>query len=81
MGKNTSMQLSWQMRKKLFELKNELGTGTKIPSYEDVIENLLKIKNIIFTIEFEGMKREVNGIILYDKLKQGWKIKGYKLKE
>ena len=74
------MQLSWATRKKLFELKKELSGGTKIDSFGDIIETLLNIRNIIFILEFEGMKREINGIHLHDKLKQGWKIKGYKLK-
>jgi len=81
MGKNTSIQLSWKTRKSLFDLKNEFVSGTKTPSYAEVIENLLKAKNITFVIEYEGMKREISGVILYDKLKQGWKIKEYKLKE
>lgn len=80
MRKYTSIQLTGETRKKLFDLKFELKGGTKILSFEEIINNLLKIKNIIFILEYGGRKREINGTLLYDKLKQGWKLKAYKLK-
>ena len=73
-NKYTSAQLTWSMRKRLIDLKNDL----RLLSIEAVIENLLKIKKISFIIEREGAKREISGIQLYDKLVQGWKIKSYK---
>jgi len=76
-NKYTSAQLTWSMRKRLMDLKNEL----RLPSIEAGIENLFKTKKIIFMIEREGAKREISGIQLYDKLIQGWKIKSYKTKE
>ena len=42
---------------------------------------LLIIKNVKFEIELEQVKRAINGIQLYDKLKDGWKITGYTFKE
>jgi len=75
-NKYTSAQLTWGMRKRLVDLKEEL----RLPSIEASIENLLKIKKISFMIEREGAKREISGIQLYDKLVQGWKIKSYKIK-
>ena len=75
-NKYTSAQLTWGMRKRLVDLKEEL----RLPSIEASIENLLKIKKISFMIEREGAKREISGIQLYDKLIQGWKIKSYKTK-
>ncbi len=75
-NKYTSAQLTWSMRKRLFDLKNEL----RYPSIEACIEHLLKIRKVVFIIEREGAKREISGMQLYDKLIQGWKIKSYKMK-
>ena len=75
-NKYTSAQLTWSMRKRLIDLKNDLG----LLSIEAVIENLLKIKKVSFIIEREGARREISGLQLYDKLIQGWKIKSYKTK-
>lgn len=75
-NKYTSAQLTWGMRKRLMDLKDEL----RLHSIEASIENLLKIKKISFMIEREGANREISGIQLYDKLVQGWKIKSYKIK-
>lgn len=75
-NKYTSAQLTWGMRKRLMDLKEEL----RLHSIEASIENLLKIKKISFMIEREGANREISGIQLYDKLVQGWKIKSYKIK-
>ena len=66
------------MRKKLNDLKSELNLFT---SFEKIMEMLLKIKNVKFEIELEQVKRAINGIQLYDKLKDGWKITGYTFKE
>jgi len=66
------------MRKKLNDLKSELNLFT---SFEKIMEMLLKIKNITFEIELEQASREVNGIRLYDKLEDGWKIVGYRIKQ
>ena len=76
-NKYTSAQLTWGMRKRLIDLKNDL----RFSSIEAVIENLLKIRKVIFMIEREGANREIPGTQLYDKLIQGWKIKSYKIKE
>lgn len=76
MREYTSIQITRSMKKKMFELKCDL----KLRSFEDVITILLKIKNISFMLEREGKKREVSGIPLYDKLKDGWKITSYKVK-
>ena len=42
---------------------------------------LLDIKKVIFKIEREGSKKETSGIHLYDKLIDGWKIVGYRIKK
>jgi len=78
MKKYTSIQISMGMRKKLNDLKSELNLFV---SFEKIMEMLLKIKNIDFEIELEQARREVNGIRLYDKLIDGWKIVGYKIKQ
>ena len=73
----TTIQLSRGMRKKLMDLKFEL----RCSSYEEVIEGLLKIKGVVFTIKRGDSEREINGASLYDKLIDGWEITGYKLKK
>lgn len=72
----SSMQVSNQIRKRLFDLKCDL----KLRSLEDVVILLLKIKNVSFVLEREGRKREVSGVALYDRLRDGWKIISYKIK-
>lgn len=74
--KYTSTQMSLTLKKKLIDLKFDL----RLNSYEKVIEALIKIKNLTFEIHKEGNKRNINGVLLYEKLVQGWKIKGYKIK-
>lgn len=72
--------MACKTRRRLFNLKNILSRGTKMPTYESIINTLLGIKDITFSIEHEGTSREINGIFLSEKLKQGWKLTGYKIK-
>lgn len=76
MKRYTSIQISRELRKKLYDFKYDL----KLHSYEEVLNVLLRIKNVSFIIEREGRKREISGIALYDKLRDGWKIISYKTK-
>lgn len=71
MKEYTTIRFSRSIRKKLNDLKHEL----KESSFENVIKTLLKIKNITFVLKKEDQNRKVNGIQLYDKLKQGWEVK------
>ena len=74
--KYSTMQITKSLKKRLFDIKCDL----KLRSFEDVINLLLKTKNISFILEREGRKREISGVVLYDKLRDGWKIISYKTK-
>lgn len=77
MKEYTTILVSRGAKKKLFNIKCDL----KMRSFEEAINALLKIKDISFLLEREGHRREVSGVPLYDKLKDGWKIVSYKLKK
>jgi len=77
MRKYATTQLTHELRKDLMSLKYEWRKN----SIEEVIKSLLKIRNIFFTLERDGRKSMIEGIQLYDKLNQGWELKGYRLKE
>ena len=73
----TSIELSREIRKKLVDLKFEL----RVSSYDKVLDGLIKIRKVMFTIKKGDSEREANGASLYDKLVDGWEIIGYKLKK
>ena len=73
----TTIQLTKGIKRRLDDLKFDY----RKKSYEAVLEVLLKMKNIIFKIERESSKKEVRGALVYDKLIEGWKIVGYRLKQ
>ena len=72
----TTISLSKAMKKKMFDIKCDL----KMRSFDEVMEILLKSTKLSFELERGGITRWVSGVSLYDKLKDGWILKKYKIK-